>query len=90
MHSCVLSHYSRQAAYLKMLTWKGHTSSYQGVQADTKQYKKIFDCVIAKSMWEGISEIFGFCIGSDFNSVGQLWLSREKYIVENIFTSVAL
>jgi hypothetical protein len=46
--------------------------------------------VIAKSMWEGISEIFGFCIGSDFNSVGQLWLSREKYIVENIFTSVAL
>jgi hypothetical protein len=41
-------------------------------------------------MWEGISEIFGFCIGSDFNSVGQLWLSREKYIVENIFTSVAL
>jgi len=49
-----------------------------------------FDCVVAKQIWVYISECFGFNVGMNFESIGNMWLSRKKFIVHNILTSAVL
>jgi len=48
-----------------------------------------FDCVVAKQIWVYISECFGFNVGMNFESIGNMWLSRKKFIVHNILTSAS-
>ena len=49
-----------------------------------------FDCVVAKQILVYISECFGFNVGMNFESIGNMWLSRKKFIVHNILTSAVL
>jgi hypothetical protein len=32
----------------------------------------LFDCVVAKRVWELISHVVGFSLGSDYESIGKL------------------
>jgi hypothetical protein len=36
-----------------------------------------FDCCVARAFWEIISAVIGRQVGSDFESVAQLWLSEK-------------
>jgi hypothetical protein len=49
-----------------------------------------FECVVAKNMWKGLSDIVGRDIGSTFDSIGVCWLSEKKYVNVNILSSAAL
>jgi hypothetical protein len=49
-----------------------------------------FDCVVAKQMWEHISDCTETLCGSCFENIGTLWISNKKNVVTNIFTSAAL
>jgi hypothetical protein len=44
-----------------------------------------FECVVAKSIWDVISDIFKLPIGNSFESVAHWWLSDNKNLVLNIF-----
>lgn len=48
-----------------------------------------FECVVAKQLWANISEAIDIDCGRNFESIGNLWLSK-KYTVSNMFTSAAL
>lgn len=49
-----------------------------------------FDCVVAKQLWSVMSDIFGRSLGSDFLSIGQLWISNNKFLDCNMFSAAAL
>lgn len=49
-----------------------------------------FDCVVAKQLWCNVSEILGRNVGLDFLSIGQMWLSNKRFLVENTFCADAL
>uniref|UniRef100_A0A0A9FXE4 Reverse transcriptase zinc-binding domain-containing protein n=1 Tax=Arundo donax TaxID=35708 RepID=A0A0A9FXE4_ARUDO len=46
-----------------------------------------FDCVVARSIWSGISEVLGFSIGCNFGPSAVFWLSNIKNLVTNMATS---
>jgi predicted GNAT superfamily acetyltransferase len=46
-----------------------------------------YECVVAKRVWECISGVFGFAIGSDFESMTKCWLCNKKYGNFNIFAA---
>jgi hypothetical protein len=50
----------------------------------------VFNCVVAKQLWSILSEILNGQVGTDFVSVGTMWISNRKFIVENIFCAAAL
>ena len=50
----------------------------------------LFECVVAKSMWDAISETCNRDIGHNFENVGSCWLSNKKFLVVNMFSSAAL
>jgi hypothetical protein len=47
-----------------------------------------FNCCVAKVMWQFISEISGFPVIIDFESLGSFWLRGKKLIPSNVCTSV--
>jgi hypothetical protein len=49
-----------------------------------------FECCVAQSIWETISEMLGFQVGSDFESVAKLWLSDKKYKYVNVLNAIVL
>jgi len=49
-----------------------------------------FGCVVARRCWSVVAELLGIQVGGDIVSVGQLWLSEEKYSVINMITSAVL
>jgi hypothetical protein len=49
-----------------------------------------FDCVVARYIWNIISEVFGIAIGENFESVARWWISENKNYVLNIFSSATL
>ena len=49
-----------------------------------------FDCVVAKQLWSILSEIFNRQVGTYFVSVGTMWISNRKFIVENVFCAAIL
>lgn len=57
---------------------------------DENPHHFFFEYVVAKQVWCNISEAIGRVCGSDFVSIGQLWLSNKKFVVVNMFTSAAL
>jgi hypothetical protein len=49
-----------------------------------------FECVVATSLWEVVSDILKLSIGKSFESVARWWLSDNKNSVLNIFSSATL
>jgi hypothetical protein len=48
-----------------------------------------FRCVAASQAWSVVSEIVGFSIGTNFESMARCWLCNKKYgIVNVIFSTV--
>jgi hypothetical protein len=47
-------------------------------------------CCVAKWFWKEVSEIINFPVGSDFESIGKLWLSDKRFKTVNVLTSAAL
>jgi hypothetical protein len=48
-----------------------------------------YDCVVAKRVWDAISEVVGFQIGLNFESMARCQLCNKKYGVVNMITSAA-
>ena len=48
-----------------------------------------FECVVSKQMWLHISDVVEISCGTDFGSIGKLWLSKRN-VIANMFTSAAL
>jgi hypothetical protein len=49
-----------------------------------------FECSVAKQMWVYLSEVCDREVGNDFQSIGQMWLCNNRFLVYNIFCAVAL
>jgi hypothetical protein len=49
-----------------------------------------FHCCIAHTFWGCISRISAVDIGSDYESVGKLWLQEKKYRLLNVLSSAVL
>jgi hypothetical protein len=49
-----------------------------------------FDCLVAKLVWSGISDLLNVSVGSDFESVARWWLSNKKNIVINVVCTATL
>jgi hypothetical protein len=50
----------------------------------------LFDCCVAQSIWGSISEMLGFHVGKDFESIAKLWLNDKKYKYVNILNNVVV
>jgi hypothetical protein len=48
-----------------------------------------FECVVAKQLWAVMSEVLNRQVGSDFISVGTLWLSNKKFVIANSVCATA-
>jgi hypothetical protein len=46
-----------------------------------------FDCIVASQVWFDVSEVIGFQIGQDFESVAERWLCNKKYGLVNMVSS---
>jgi hypothetical protein len=49
-----------------------------------------FECCVVSSTWDIVSEMLGFRVGVDFESIAKLWLMDKKCKFINIFTVVIL
>jgi hypothetical protein len=49
-----------------------------------------FECVVAKQLWSNMSDILGRDVGRDFLSIGQMWISDSRFLVDNMFCAAAL
>jgi hypothetical protein len=49
-----------------------------------------FECAVAKQMWIYMSESLGRNVGLDFLSVGQMWISNNRFLVDNMFCAAAM
>jgi hypothetical protein len=47
----------------------------------------LFECMVAKRAWELISQVAGFELGSNYESIAKLWLCNKKFGVINIVSS---
>jgi hypothetical protein len=47
----------------------------------------LFECVVAKQTWNVISDVMGFHIGEDFESIARCWLCNKRFGVVNILSS---
>ena len=48
------------------------------------------ECVVAKIIWETISDILEIQIGSDFESIARWWISEDRNSVINVISSATL
>jgi hypothetical protein len=46
-----------------------------------------FGCVVARQVWLVVSEVAGFELGINYESIAKLWLCNKKFGVINIFSS---
>jgi hypothetical protein len=46
-----------------------------------------FGCVVAEQAWLMLSEVVGFNMGIDFESMAKCWLCNTKYEVANVLSS---
>jgi len=49
-----------------------------------------FECVVACQMWVYMAEMFGRSVGRSFESIGVMWISNKRFLVDNIFCAAAL
>lgn len=40
-------------------------------------------------MWAVLSEVLGRQVGADFPSIGTMWLSNKKFLIDNMFRATA-
>jgi hypothetical protein len=45
--------------------------------------------VVAKQLWAVMSEVLNRQVGSDFISIGTLWLSNKKFVIANSVCATA-
>lgn len=45
---------------------------------------------MAKNVWNAISELLGLNIGTDFESIANLWLAKKKHALNNIYSGAIL
>ena len=50
----------------------------------------LFSCVVARQFWVCISEAIGKDVGNSFESIGSLWLSNKRFLVDNMFCAAAM
>jgi hypothetical protein len=54
--------------------------------SDLKSVKHLFfECCVVSSIWDTVSEMLGFRVGVDFESIAKLWLMDKKCKFINIF-----
>jgi hypothetical protein len=46
-----------------------------------------FDCVVARQVWRLVSELIGFKIGLNYESMVKCWLCNKKFGVVNMLSS---
>jgi hypothetical protein len=49
-----------------------------------------FECVVAKTIWEGVSAHLGFEIDSDYMWIASKWLQKDKFYCVNIISTAVL
>jgi len=49
-----------------------------------------FDCVVAKSCWNIVSDVLGFQVGGSMLDIGKFWLSDKRHCVTNMITSAVI
>jgi hypothetical protein len=49
-----------------------------------------FECAVAKQLWSYMSEVLSRNVGMDFLSIGQMWISNNSFLVDNMFCAAAL
>jgi hypothetical protein len=49
-----------------------------------------FECCAARLFWQTMSEVVGFNLGADFESVARLLICEKKHRIANVCTSAAL
>ena len=49
-----------------------------------------FDCIVAKEIWENVSKILGFSLGTSFESIARFWVANKKHAVLNTICSIIL
>lgn len=50
-------------------------------------YHLFFECVVAKAIWRGMSNILGVPIGNDFESAAKWWICNKNKLTLNMLTS---
>jgi hypothetical protein len=58
--------------------------------SELESAKHFFECCVAHNIWGTISEMLGFQVGMDFESMAKLWLNDKKCRYVNIATDVVL
>jgi hypothetical protein len=46
-----------------------------------------FECVVSKQAWVVVSEVVGFQMGANYESMAKCWLCNKKYVVINMLSS---
>lgn len=54
-------------------------------ELESVQHLFFYYCVVAKQLWFNISQVMDRNVGNDFLSIGQMWLSNSRFLVDNIF-----
>ena len=49
-----------------------------------------FECVVAKTCWAYLADIFHICFGKDFESVARWWVSNTRHKIMNCCSSVLM
>jgi hypothetical protein len=49
-----------------------------------------FKCFVVSHIWYFLSEVFNVQVGADFESVARWWISNNKNVVLNLFSSATL
>ena len=49
-----------------------------------------FECCVVVNVWRLVAEVIGVNIGSDYESVGKLWVANKKHLVTNVISSAVL
>lgn len=44
-------------------------------------HRPLFDCIVAKQIWQEISLFFGVDVGHDFTSTAKYWLANSRHAV---------
>jgi hypothetical protein len=47
----------------------------------------LFECVVAQRAWGVVSDVLGFDIGSDYESIAKKWPCNTKFGFANVISS---
>lgn len=50
----------------------------------------MFDCCVAKCLWEDLNSLFGWNVDYNFETIVCFWLSPKKYVIQNVVCAAIL